>query len=63
LSQIREQDLEPDPEGGGVRTRQQVAEERRVSVEDEEMSHGRKSKSKRFNGFKQHMRRTWTNRG
>jgi len=55
LEQIREQDLEPDPEGGGVRIRQQVAEERRVSVEDGEMRHGRKSKSKRFNGFKQHM--------
>ncbi|ATB36132.1 transposase [Cystobacter fuscus] len=55
LEQIRKQDLEPDPEGGGVRVRQQVAEERRVSVEDGEMRHGRKSKSKRFNGFKQHV--------
>lgn len=55
LEQIRKQDLEPDPEGGGMRVRQQVAEERRVSVEDGEMRHGRKSKSKRFNGFKQHV--------
>jgi hypothetical protein len=55
LEQIRKQDLEPDPEGGGVRIRQQVVEERRVSVEDGEMRHGRKSKSKRFNGFKQHV--------
>jgi hypothetical protein len=31
-----------------------VAPERRVSVEDGEMRHGRKSKSKRFNGFKRH---------
>ena len=55
LEQILKQDLEPDPEGGGMQVRQQVAEERRVSVEDGEMRHGRKSKSKRFNGFKQHM--------
>jgi len=32
-----------------------VAPERRVSVEDGEMRHGRKSKSKRFNGFKRHI--------
>jgi len=55
LEQIRNQDLEPDPEGGGVRIRKEVAEDRRVSVEDAEMRHGRKSKSKRFNGFKQHI--------
>ena len=56
LEQIRSQDLEPDPEGGGgVRIRKEVAEDRRVSVEDSEMRHGRKSKSKRFNGYKQHM--------
>lgn len=56
LEQIRGQDLEPDPGGGGgVRIRQGVAEDRRVSVEDSEMRHGRKSKSKRFNGFKQHI--------
>jgi hypothetical protein len=56
LEQIRNQDLEPDPEGGGgVRIRKEVAKDRRVSVEDSEMRHGRKSKSKRFNGYKQHM--------
>jgi len=56
LEQLRNQDLEPDPEGGGgVRIRKEVAENRRVSVEDGEMRHGRKSKSKRFNGYKQHM--------
>ncbi|HYO51969.1 IS1182 family transposase [Archangium sp.] len=56
LEQIGKQDLEPDPEGGGgVRIRKEVAEDRRVSVEDGEMRHGRKSKSKRFNGYKQHM--------
>ena len=56
LHQIMGQDLEPDPSGGGkVRIRKGVAEDRRVSVEDQDMRHGRKSKSKRFNGFKRHI--------
>lgn len=56
LMQIRTQDLEPDPSGGGkMRIRQGVAAERRVSVEDPDMRHGRKSKSKRFNGYKRHI--------
>lgn len=55
LEQLRGQDLEPDPGGGGMRIRQVVAPDRRVSVEDSEMRHGRKSQSKRFNGFKQHI--------
>jgi len=55
LRQLRDQDLEPDPGGGGSRIRHGVAPDRRVSVEDGEMRHGRKSKSKRFNGFKRHI--------
>lgn len=55
LRQLREQDLEPDPSGGGPRIRQGVATDRRISVEDGEMRHGRKSKSKRFNGYKRHI--------
>jgi hypothetical protein len=55
LVQIRTQDLEPDPQGGGSRIRTGVAEDRRVSIADREMRHGRKSKSKRFNGFKRHI--------
>lgn len=56
LAQIRTQDLEPDPSGGGkTRIRQGVAFDRRVSIEDPEMRHGRKSKSKRFNGYKRHL--------
>ncbi len=55
LRQIREQDLEPDPSGGGSRIRQGVAAERRVSIEDGDMRHGRKSKRKRFNGYKRHI--------
>jgi hypothetical protein len=55
LRQIRDQDLEPDPSGGGPRIREGVAADRRISVEDGEMRHGRKSKSKRFNGYKRHI--------
>jgi hypothetical protein len=40
-----------------VRIRDGVAPDRRVSVEDKEMRHGRKSKSKRFNGYKRHLAR------
>jgi hypothetical protein len=54
LAQVREQDLEPRPEGG-VQIRQGVAADRRISLEDADMRHGRKSKSKRFNGYKQHI--------
>ena len=56
LVQIRTQDLEPDPSGGGkTRIRKGVAADRRVSVEDPDMRHGRKSKTKLFNGFKRHI--------
>ena len=56
LQQIRTQDLDPDPGGQGkARIRQGVAEDRRVSIEDPEMRHGRKTKSKRFNGYKRHI--------
>jgi len=55
LDQLMSQDLEPDPGGGGVKIREGVAPDRRVSVEDREMRHGRKSKSKRFNGYKRHI--------
>ena len=57
LHQIMNQDLEPNPHGGGggVRVREGVAPDRRVSIEDKEMRHGRKSKSKRFNGYKRHI--------
>jgi hypothetical protein len=57
LAQLRTQDLEPDPDGGGGKTRirEGVAADRRVSVEDADMRHGRKSKTKLFNGYKRHI--------
>jgi hypothetical protein len=56
LAQIRAQNLEPDPSGGGrTRIRQGVAPDRRVSIEDSEMRHGRKSKTKLFHGYKRHI--------
>ena len=57
VRQIKAQDLEPDPGGGGLRILDGVAPDRRVSIEDPEMRHGRKSKSKRFNGYKRHIAR------
>ncbi len=54
FAQVREQDLEAK-QSGGVQIRQGVAEDRCVSIEDAQMRHGRKSKSKRFNAYKQHI--------
>jgi hypothetical protein len=56
LAQVQSQDLETS-EDGGKRLRQGVAPERRISVEDAEMRHGRKSRSKRFDGYKEHIAR------
>src|SRR5438093_3577124 len=56
IAQITTQDIEPDPEGGpgGKRIKKHVAPDRRISIEDAEMRHGRKSSAKTFNGFKEH---------
>jgi hypothetical protein len=56
MGQIVEQDTEPAPEGGpgARRIKQHVAPDRRISIEDKDMRHGRKSSSKTFNGFKEH---------
>src|SRR6267143_4559090 len=56
ITQIIMQDTEPDPEGepGGRRIKQHVAPDRRISLEDKDMRHGRKSSAKTFNGFKEH---------
>ena len=55
LRQLRAQDLEPEPPDNKPRIRKGTAEDRRISVEDKDMRHGRKSKSKRFNGYKGHI--------
>lgn len=56
LHQLMAQDLEEDPSNAErVRITDGVAEDRRISVEDDDMRHGRKSKSKRFDGYKRHV--------
>lgn len=54
LARVKEQNLESD-ESGRSRMRRGVAEDRQISIEDPEMRHGRKSASKRFNGYKEHI--------
>ena len=50
------QDTEPDPDDeGGRRVTQGVAKDRRISVSDADMRHGRKSKKRRIDGFKRHV--------
>jgi hypothetical protein len=57
LKQVIEQDLEPDPDPAGqsLTIREGVAKDRRISVEDEQMRHGRKSKSQLIDGYKRHV--------
>ena len=55
LHELIEQDLEPDPTDDGKRIRDGVAPDRRISVSDPEMRHGRKSKTKRIDGYKRHI--------
>ena len=57
IAQIVAQDTEPDPDGGpgGRRITKHVAPDRRLSIEDQDMRHGRKSSAKTFNGFKEHL--------
>ena len=56
IAQIVTQDTAPEPEGepGSKRIKKHVAPERRISIEDADMRHGRKSSAKTFNGFKEH---------
>jgi Transposase DDE domain/Transposase domain (DUF772) len=50
------QDTAPDPEGGpgSTRIKKHVAPDRRLSMEEAEMRHGRKSSAKTCNGFQEH---------
>jgi DDE family transposase/transposase-like protein DUF772 len=56
ITTVREQDLQVSA-SGQTTLRQGVAPERRISIEDSEMRHGRKSRSKRFDGYKEHIAR------
>ena len=52
--QIKAQDVEID-EHGEAKLRRGVAKNRRIAIEDEEMRHGRKNRTKRFDGYKRHI--------
>jgi hypothetical protein len=54
--QVRAQDVTLTPDGTPT-LRQGVAEDRRISVEDGEMRHGRKSRSLLIDGYKRHVLR------
>lgn len=55
LQRLREQNLEPDPSGHRCRIKEGVAPDRQISLADPQMRHGRKSKTKAFNGYKSHL--------
>jgi len=52
--QVKEQDVQQD-ENGKAHLIKGVAKDRRMSVEDGEMRHGRKSRSVRVDGYKRHV--------
>jgi hypothetical protein len=53
---VRAQDIEVGADGApGLRQGVGVARDRRISVEDGEMRHGRKSRSQRVDGYKRHV--------
>jgi hypothetical protein len=55
ITTVRAQNLETV--AGRVQMRQGVAEDRLISLGDTEMRHGRKSSTKRFDGYKEHIAR------
>lgn len=56
LHRVVDQDTEPEPPGGGgPRIKEGVAHDRVISLGDVEMRHGRKSRTKRFDGYKRHI--------
>jgi len=56
IAQIGTPETEPAPDGGpgGTRLKTQVAPERRISMEDADMRHGRKRSTTMCNGCKEH---------
>ena len=55
-AQVRDQDVSTSPAGTPT-LRDGVAPDRRISVEDEQMRHGRKSRSQLIDGYKRHVLR------
>ena len=55
LETVLNQNIEPDPDGNGSKIIDGVAPDRRISIADSEMRHGRKSSSRTINGYKQHI--------
>lgn len=53
LTRVLDQDTEPDP-AGGSRLKRGVARDRMPSLGDREMRHGRKSRTKKFTGYKRY---------
>jgi hypothetical protein len=59
--QIELQDVEETLDGspklpcGTLRERKGVAKDRRISIQDEDMRHGRKSRSQKVDGYKRHI--------
>jgi hypothetical protein len=53
--QVRDQDV--DLSGAAPTLRRGVAKDRRISIEDSQMRHGRKSRSVLFDGYKRHVMR------
>ena len=54
LETVLIQNIEPDPDGGS-KIIDGVTADRRISLADSDMRHGRKSSSRTINGFKQHI--------
>jgi hypothetical protein len=57
--QVQTQDVEVASDGS-PKLRKGVAKDRRISIEDAEMRHGRKSRSQRNDCYKRHVLSTWT---
>lgn len=56
LHRLIDQDVDRDPDDGqGPAIRQQVARDRVISTSDPEMRHGRKSNTRKFDGYKLHL--------
>ena len=52
--QVKEQDVQESSQGAAT-LREGVAKDRRITIEDAQMRHGRKSRSVRVDGYKRHV--------